>query len=231
MATPTSIEPLSTNILALMYFGDAVFALSGALLAGRKRMDIIGFLLIGTITGIGGGTLRDLLLGRAVWWTQEPLELMLCVGVSLITFFVIPASVARRKWMTWADALGLAAFAVVGCHIALSVDAPPVVAVFMGMLTATGGGVIRDVLTSEKPMITSGQLYASVALIGAACYAFLHSLGVVEMLAESLAFLIGFLLRAAAIIFNIRMGPPGEFIRVGAAQRRPLGTDNAQGRT
>jgi uncharacterized membrane protein YeiH len=145
-----AIEPLSTNILTLMYFGDAVFALSGALLAGRKRMDIIGFVLIGTITGIGGGTLRDLLLGRTVWWTQQPLELMLCVVVSLIAFFVIPASVARRKWMNWADALGLAAFAVVGCHIALSVHVPPVVAIFMGMLTATGGGVIRDVVTNQN---------------------------------------------------------------------------------
>lgn len=212
---PTSIEPLSTNILSLMYFGDAVFALSGALLAGRKRMDIVGFVLVGTMTGIGGGTLRDLLFGRTVWWTQEPLELVLCVGVSLITFFVIPASVARRTWMTWCDALGLAAFAVVGCHVALSVNAPPIVAVFMGMLTATGGGVIRDVVTSETPMITSGQLYATVALVGAACYAFLHSLGLAEVLGESLAFLIGFLLRAAAILFNIRMGPPGEFIRVG----------------
>lgn len=217
---PTSIEPLSTNILSLMYFGDVVFALSGALLAGRHRMDIIGFVLIGTITGIGGGTLRDLLLGRTVWWTQQPLELMLCVGVSLIAFFVIPASVARRRWMTWADALGLSAFAVVGCHVALSVHALPVVAIFMGMLTATGGGVIRDLLTNEKPMITSGQLYATVALVGAACYAFLHSLGCVEMLAEALAFLTGFLLRAAAIIFNISMGPPGELIRAGTELTR-----------
>jgi uncharacterized membrane protein YeiH len=217
-AMPAAIEPLSTNILALMYFGDAIFALSGALLAGRKRMDIIGFVLIGTITGIGGGTVRDLLLGRTVWWTQEPLELILCVVVSLIAFFVIPASVARRKWMTWADALGLAAFAVVGCHIALSAGAPAVVAVFMGMLTATGGGLIRDVITNEQPMITSGQLYATVALLGAACYAALRAAPVAEMTAESVAFLSCFLLRAAAIHFNIRMGPPGEFIRVGAVE-------------
>jgi uncharacterized membrane protein YeiH len=213
-----AIEPLSTNILALMYFGDAVFALSGAMLAGRKRMDIIGFVLIGTITGIGGGTVRDLLLGRTVWWTQEPLELILCVVVSLITFFVVPGSVARRRWMTWCDALGLAAFAVIGCHIALSVSAPPVVAVFMGMLTATGGGVIRDVITNEQPMITGGQLYATVALVGAACYAALRAVAVSEVAAESLAFLLCFLLRAAAIHFNIRMGPPGEFIRVGAIE-------------
>ncbi len=141
---PTPLEPLGTSITALMYFGDAVFALSGALLAGRKRMDVIGFVLIGTITGIGGGTVRDLLLGRTVWWTQDPLELILCVVVSLIAFFVIPASVARRRWMTWSDALGLAAFAVVGCHVALSVNAPIVVAIFMGMLTATGGGLRKD---------------------------------------------------------------------------------------
>jgi uncharacterized membrane protein YeiH len=209
------IEPLSTNTLVLMYFGDVVFAMSGALAAGRHRMDIVGFALLGTITGIGGGTLRDLLLGRTVWWTQDPLELILCVAVSFITFFVVPSSVARRTWVTWCDALGLAAFAVVGCHVALSVNAPPVVAVFMGVVTATGGGIIRDVLTKTKPLITSGQLYATAALLGAACYAALISLSVTEIFAEWLAFLLCFLVRAAAIVFNIRMGPPGEFIRFG----------------
>jgi uncharacterized membrane protein YeiH len=211
-------EPLTINTLALMYFGDAVFAMSGALVAGRYRMDVVGFALVGTITGIGGGTVRDLLLGRTVWWTQDPLELILCIVVSLLTFFVVPSSVARRNWMTWCDALGLAAFSVVGCHIALSVKAPLVVAVFMGMLTATGGGVIRDVLTGTKPMITSGQLYATAALAGAACYTAMVHLSVAEGIAELLAFLSCFLLRAAAIVFNIRMGPPGEFIRIGLSQ-------------
>ena len=96
MAVP--LEPLGTSITALMYFGDAVFALSGALLAGRKRMDIIGFVLIGTITGIGGGTVRDLLLGRTVWWTQQPLELILCVVVSLITFFVVRSTMMKHEF-------------------------------------------------------------------------------------------------------------------------------------
>lgn len=212
---PTPIEPLSTNILALMYFGDVVFAVSGALLAGRRRMDIIGFVLIGTITGIGGGTLRDLLLGRTVWWTQQPLELILCVVASFLTFFVIPQSVSREKWMTWSDALGLASFAVVGCHVALSVGVPPIVAVFMGMLTATGGGVIRDMITHSTPMIMQGQLYATAALAGAACYAGLIRLAVPEAIAESLAFLSCFLLRASAVVFDIRMGPPGQFLRIG----------------
>ncbi len=213
MAVP--IEPLSASILAIMYFGDIVFAISGALTAARYRMDVLGFVLIGTITGIGGGTLRDLLLGRTVWWTQDPLELILCVAASLATFFFITSNITRRKGMIWADALGLAAFGVVGCHVALEFGAPFVVAVFMGMVTATGGGVIRDVLTNTQPMILSGQLYATAALLGSLSYASLRYLGVPEIAAEPVAFLAAFSLRASAIIFNIRMGPPGEFIRLG----------------
>ncbi len=214
------MEPLSTNILVLMYFGDAIFAMSGALAAGRHRMDIIGFMLIGTITGIGGGTLRDLLLGRAVWWTENPLELLLCAGVSAVTYFAISDSVARRSWVTWSDALGLSAFAVIGCHIALGAGAAPAVAVFMGMLTATGGGLIRDIVTGTKPMITEGQLYATAALTGAGCYAVLSAFGGTEIIAETISFAACFLVRATAIVYDVRMGPPGEFIRVGGRRRK-----------
>jgi len=87
-------EPLTTSILAIMYFGDVVFAVSGALTAARYRMDILGFVLIGTITGIGGGTTRDLLLGRTVWWTRDPLELTLCVVAALVTFFFIRSDIS-----------------------------------------------------------------------------------------------------------------------------------------
>jgi len=216
MSMPAPIEPLGTSILAIMYFGDVVFAVSGALTAARYRMDVLGFVLIGTITGIGGGTTRDLLLGRTVWWTQNPHELILCVVAALVTFFWITTDISRRRAMIWSDALGLAAFGVVGCYIALQFGAPFVVAVFMGMVTATGGGVIRDVLTNTQPMILCGQLYATAALAGALIYALLTYLALPEGVAELLAFLAAFALRAAAIIFDIRMGPPGEFIRVGA---------------
>jgi uncharacterized membrane protein YeiH len=198
-----------------MYFGDVVFAISGALTAARYRMDVLGFVLIGTITGIGGGTTRDLLLGRTVWWTQDPTELLLCVTAALVTFFFIKSDITRRQGMIWSDALGLAAFGVVGCHIALQFGAPFVIAVFMGMVTATGGGVIRDVLTNTQPMILCGQLYATAALLGSLGYASLLALGVPDIAAQLVAFMAAFLLRASAIIFNIRMGPPGEFIRVG----------------
>jgi uncharacterized membrane protein YeiH len=104
----------------------------------------------------------------------------------------------------------------VGCYIALQFGAPFIVAVFMGVVTATGGGVIRDILTNTQPMILCGQLYATAALAGALTYASLTYLALPEGMAELLAFLAAFALRAAAIIFDIRMGPPGEFIRVGA---------------
>jgi uncharacterized membrane protein YeiH len=209
------VEPLSASILAIMYFGDVVFAISGALTAARYRMDVLGFVMIGTITGIGGGTTRDLLLGRTVWWTQQPLELILCVAASLATFFFIRSDVTRRKGMIWADTLGLSVFGVVGCHIALDFGAPFVIAVFMGMVTATGGGVIRDVLTNTQPMIVSGQVYATAALLGSLSYGSMRYVGVAEIPAELVACLAAFSLRASAIIFDIRMGPPGAFIRFG----------------
>jgi uncharacterized membrane protein YeiH len=213
-------EPLSASILAIMYFGDVVFAISGALTAARYRMDVLGFMMIGTITGIGGGTTRDLLLGRTVWWTQNPLELLLCVVASLATFFFITSDITRRKGMIWSDTLGLAVFGVVGCHIALEFGASFVIAVFMGMVTATGGGVIRDVLTNTQPMIVSGQIYATAALLGSLSYASMRYLSVPEIAAEAVACLAAFSLRASAIVFDIRMGPPGAFIRVGKPRRR-----------
>ena len=210
-----SIQPLSTSILAIMYFGDVVFAVSGALTAARYKMDVLGFILIGTITGIGGGTTRDLLLGRTVWWTQDPTELILCVAASLITFFFITSDITRRKGMIWSDTLGLSVFGVVGCHIALQFGAPFIIAVFMGMVTATGGGVLRDVLTNTQPMILCGQPYATVALLGSLSYATLRHFGAPEILSEAISCSAAFALRASAIIFNIRMGPPGEFVKLG----------------
>ena len=214
-------ESLSISILTIMYFGDVVFAISGALTAARYRMDILGFVMIGTITGIGGGTTRDLLLGRTVWWTQDPTELILCVTASLVTFFFITSDITRRKGMIWADTLGLSVFGVVGCHVALQFGASPIIAVFMGMVTATGGGVIRDVLTNTQPMILCGQLYATPALLGSLCYGVLHSMEIPEIPAEAIACSAAFALRASAIVFDIRTGPPGEFIRMGRKQPEP----------
>ena len=221
----TAIAPLSTSILLLNYFGVVVFALSGALTAARYRMDVIGFVLIGSITGIGGGTIRDLLLGRTVWWTHDPFELLLCVTASLATFFFIRHDISHRKAMVWSDALGLSVFAVVGCNVALSAGAPFIIAVFMGMITATGGGLIRDILTNTQPMILCGQPYATAALLGALSYASLRYFGASGVIAELMACLVAFAVRASAIAFDIRMGPPGAFLRIGKAPGDEAGPD------
>jgi uncharacterized membrane protein YeiH len=196
--------------------GDIVFAVSGALTAGRNKMDIVGYVMIGTITGIGGGTLRDVLLGREVWWTRNPQELILCVLASLVAYFFIRNVREDHKSIVWLDAVGLGAFAVVGCHIALTSGASFVVAVFMGMLTATGGGVIRDVLTNTKPMILSaGQLYATAALGGAIVYVLTIDLGASGVVAQLLGFLTVVVLRAMSILYGVRTGPPGELLSWG----------------
>jgi uncharacterized membrane protein YeiH len=205
--------PLSPTILGMNYLGDVVFAVSGALTAGRHKMDIVGYVLIGTITGIGGGTLRDLLLGRKVWWISNPDELILCVVASIIAFFFISLAKNNNRSIVWLDAVGLGAFAVVGCHVGLICGAPFVVAVFMGMVTATGGGVIRDVLTNTKPMILSaGQLYATAALGGSFVYALMITQQASPLLAQALGFLTVLALRTASIVFGIGTGLSGELL-------------------
>ena len=207
-------QPLAPTILAINYMGDVVFAMSGALAAGRRKMDIMGYVMIGTLTGIGGGTLRDLLLGRRVWWTTNAEELVLCVVASLVAYFFIRNATGHDGRIVWLDAIGLSSFAVVGAHVALTAGTPFVVAVFLGMLTATGGGVIRDVLTSTQPTILSpGELYATAALGGAFVYTLAVHLDVSALIAQLLGFLTVLILRSASILFGVRTGPPGEFLQ------------------
>ncbi len=204
------VDDLSPVITVLMYFGDIVFAVSGALAAAHNRMDVLGIVLIGIVTGIGGGTMRDILLGHAVWWVQNPDELVLCAVAAFATYFVRRIDLAHADAAVWADALGLAAFSVTGVHVALHAGAPIIVAAFLGMLTATGGGVIRDLLTGTRPMILTGEIYATAALAGAASCAALWRYGLSGPLADFTAFAIAFAIRGAAILFRVRLGVAGE---------------------
>ncbi len=203
-----------TVIEAIGIFGTIVFAVSGSLAACRLKMDIIGFILLGTVTAIGGGTVRDLLLGLPVFWVVDPNQLFICVASSLITYFVVPESIGRTKAIVWSDALGLCAFAVQGAHTALNHGVHESVAIVMGVLTAVGGGVIRDMLSGVVPFIMRGELYASTALAGSAVFVLIISWGLPGQYAELAGFGVTFVTRAAAIVFNIEMGPPGEFIRL-----------------
>lgn len=187
--------------------GVAVFAVSGALKASQKRMDIFGFLLVGTVTGIGGGTLRDLLLGiRPVFWITEVHYLAICAGAAALTWLIAHKLVGQRQqWLNWADAAGVAAFAVIGAQIALASGTGWAVAVLMGVMTATFGGIVRDVLCAEVPLILQREIYATAAALGAGVYVAALTLGLLPWLAALLAVAAGFSLRAVAILFGLSL--------------------------
>jgi len=177
-----------------------VFAVTGALVASRKQMDIMGFVLLGTVTGIGGGTLRDVLLGALpVFWVKDPAYLLTCAAVSCLVFFTAHIPESRYKYLLWLDAVGLALFAVIGAETAQQAGAGPIVAVAMGVITATFGGIIRDILGGEAPVILSREIYVSAALAGAIVFSACITAGVSREMALVAGFAIGFGVRAAAL--------------------------------
>ncbi len=191
---------LQTLLAVLDWCGIAVFAVSGALVASRKEMDLVGFALLGTVTGIGGGTLRDLLLGGApVFWVRDPVPLLICVAVSSLVFVTAHIPPSRYRLLLWADALGLALFAVSGAATALQAGAGPTVAVAMGVVTATFGGIIRDVLGGESPVVLSREIYVTAALAGAAAYVLALQAGAGREAAAVLGFAGALALRGAAL--------------------------------
>jgi uncharacterized membrane protein YeiH len=190
-----------SGIAVLDWLGIVAFAVSGALVASRKQMDVVGFLLLGTVTGIGGGTLRDLLLDiHPLLWIEHPVYLVVCCAVSLIVFFTAHLVRSRMTWILWADAIGLALFAIVGAERALAHGAPPLVAVLMGVITACFGGIIRDVLSQERSIIFSYEIYVTAATAAAAAFVGLQHIGVSREVAVSLSLLLGVALRGGAIL-------------------------------
>jgi len=189
-----------TAAAALDWLGVIVFAVSGALVASRKQMDIVGFALLGTVTGIGGGTLRDLLLGQGpVFWVREPAYLIVCVVVSGVVFVTAYIPQNRYRVLLWFDALGLALFAVTGAERALLVGSGPVVAVAMGVITATFGGIIRDVLGNESPVVLSREIYVTAALVGAGVFIVLSAYGLGRESALGAGLLAGLVVRGMAL--------------------------------
>jgi uncharacterized membrane protein YeiH len=204
------MEQIAISVLSLVnaldLFGVAVFAATGALKASQKEMDVFGFILLASVIGIGGGTLRDLLLGiRPVFWIARPEYIMICVTVAITGFFGAHRVQSRQRWLVWADALGLATFSIVGAQVALSADAPAIDAVIMGIVTATFGGIIRDVLCAEVPLILQREIYATAAAAGSLVYVALHTASVNEPISIVIAFVVAFAARAAGIVLQLSL--------------------------
>ena len=202
-------SPLLAAFYWLDYAAVAVFAATGALAAARRKQDIITFGFFAAITGVGGGTLRDLLIGAPVFWVQKPGYIVVCLIAAVIVW-----SLGKRGWrfraLLWLDALGLAGYAVVGTAKALNLGVPPFSAMIMGVLTTAFGGIIRDVLAGEPNLLVRREIYITAALLGAATFVVLKLLGLDFWPAAFLAFAAAFTLRACAIVFKLSLpGFPG----------------------
>jgi uncharacterized membrane protein YeiH len=191
------------GVAVLDWLGIVAFAITGALTASRNRMDAVGFIMLGTVTGIGGGTLRDVLLDvNPILWIERPSYVVVCIAVSITLFFTAHLVHERYRLLLWADAVGLALFAVVGAERAISIGMPPIVGVIMGIITACFGGIIRDVLGHERSIIFSREIYVTAAFTGATVYVALNGLALPREVSVSAGVVSAFALRAGALLWN-----------------------------
>ncbi|HIF9370233.1 TPA: TRIC cation channel family protein [Photobacterium damselae] len=194
-------------IYILDMFGTAIFAISGVLLAGRLRMDPFGVVVLASVTAIGGGTIRDMALGATpVFWIHDTNYLW----VIFITCIVSMWAVQQPKKMPWyflpvADAIGLAVFVVIGVEKSLRFGASPMVAVIMGVITGCGGGVIRDVLAREVPMVLRTEVYATACILGGIIHTSALSLGVHADVAAFAGIITTLTIRLAAIRWHLSL--------------------------
>ncbi len=166
---------LDTLRVIFEYIGTVAFAISGAVAAGRKRMDLVGAVVLASMVAVGGGTVRDVLLGEPVFWMVKPSFLIVGattgLAVALLARWHPPDRLHRYRIVQLSDALGLAVFVAVGAGIAIDAGASLVTAAVMGVITGVGGGIIRDLLANDVPdVLRNGQFYATAALAGSTAY-------------------------------------------------------------
>lgn len=204
-------------LVFLDYAGVTLFAVTGALAASRKQLDIIGFLFLATVTGIGGGTVRDLILDVPVFWVEQHLHILACLAAAVATFFAAHLLKSRYRWLLWLDAMALAAYGVFGAHKGLAVTGSPVVAIVMGMLTSTFGGILRDVLAGEPSVLMRKEIYITAAMAGAAVFVVCDRLELSPLIASLLGLFTAFGVRGGALAFGWTL--PGYKSRPGRIER------------
>lgn len=200
--TPPIIPHIDLVLQTLTIVGTFVFAASGALAAARLQQTIVTFCFFALVTGVGGGTVRDLLIGAPVFWVVDPVPAMTCVGAAIIVWLT-----PRRLWsdhaLDWLDAIGLAAFTVFGAAKAMTFGINPFIAGMMGVVTGCVGGIMRDLLAGEPSILLRPELYVTAAATAAGLYVALYSVGLSLPIAAGLAASTGFVLRAIAIVHGL----------------------------
>ncbi|MCL5104320.1 MAG: trimeric intracellular cation channel family protein [Armatimonadetes bacterium] len=194
-------------IYLLDLLGVAIFAVTGALAAGRKRMDIFGIVVVAIVTALGGGTLRDIILGsRNVLWVCNPTYVIVAAAAALATF-VYPRFIKYSQLVLLVfDAFGLAVFTVIGCQKALEANVSSyIIAVLMGVMTGVAGGIGRDVLCGEIPLILRREVYATASLVGGVLFVGMSRLGVNKACTTVVAASMVLVVRLAAIRFGLSL--------------------------
>ncbi|KKX31552.1 trimeric intracellular cation channel family protein [Rhizobium sp. LC145] len=190
-------------LTVLDYAGIAVFAATGALAASRKQLDLIGFLFFAAMTGLGGGTVRDLVLGlNPVFWVDDPTHILVCVLIGILLFFTAHRVESRYRLLIWLDAVGLAAYSVIGADKGLAATGSTTIAIIMGALTATFGGIMRDLIAHEPSVLLRPEIYITAALAGACGFTAGQALGLPEYLSLALGVTVAFGLRGGAIHYG-----------------------------
>lgn len=193
-------------LIVLFYIAVTAEAMTAALAAGRRKMDWFGVCLLACVTALGGGTIRDIFLGHyPLFWVKNPYVLLLVCGAALLTI-AIARVVDRLRWtFLLLDAVGLVVFTIVGCNIAMEIDAHPLIILVSGMATGIFGGILRDVLCNDMPLVFSTEIYATVSIVTGAVYYIGLVLGLQSDLVVLLAFGIGFPLRVLGLIYKWEM--------------------------
>lgn len=190
------------QIIFFDYAGIAVFAATGALAASRQQLDIVGFLFFAGLTGVGGGTIRDLILAVPVFWIQNHDYLVVCCAVAVLVYFTSHLVESRYKLLLWLDAIGLAAYSVFGAWKGLVATGSALVAVIMGVLTATFGGILRDQIAGEPSVLMRREVYVTAAMAGAVTFTVLFVAQLPFLVAAVPAFLVAFAIRGGAIRYG-----------------------------
>lgn len=181
-------------------------AMSGALAAGRRSMDVFGVTAIAFVTALGGGTIRDMVLGHfPIGWTQHPEYIYLVISAGLLTTLVAPYMHHLKRIFLALDAMGLVAFSLIGCNVALEMKYPIPVVIMSGMITGICGGVVRDVLCNQVPVVFRRELYAVVSLTVCGLFLALGALGVQTGLNTAICFVTGLTLRMLAIRYGWKL--------------------------
>ncbi len=200
---------MNTTLAILSILGTAVFAASGALVAAEKRFDLIGAVFLSVAAGIGGGTVVDVLIGTRVRWLDAPEPLWAALISAVVVFELVRFRAPPEKSLVWADAAGLALFTATGTQNLIALDLDPAVTIFLTALGAAGGGIVRDVLANRVPLVFSGEIYVTAALLGALSNYAVRLTGAGEVWALVAALFIAFAVRAAGIVLKIRLLPGG----------------------